>query len=130
MQNARAAYLDAAVATAGPARLLMMLCDRLVLDVSRGVDALRENDLPQANAQLVHAQEIVLELRSSLNVEAWSGGPSMAALYDYLRDQLVRANVAKDVEIGEACLELATQITAAWREAALHGLASVTSAAG
>jgi len=37
MTTARAAYMDASVATASPARLLIMLFDRLVLDVQRGL---------------------------------------------------------------------------------------------
>ena len=33
--HARAAYMDATIATASPSRLLVMLFDRLVLDVQR-----------------------------------------------------------------------------------------------
>ena len=72
-----------------------MLCDRLVLDVQRGLDAQRAGNLPEAHNQLVHAQEIVIHLRSTLRVEAWDGGPGLASLYDWLHDELVRANVTQ-----------------------------------
>ena len=39
MMNARTAYMEASVQTADPSRLLVMLCDRLVLDVQRGLAA-------------------------------------------------------------------------------------------
>ncbi|WP_122818421.1 flagellar export chaperone FliS [Nocardioides pantholopis] len=118
--NVRAAYLDASVATASPARLLVMLCDRLVLDVTRGTDALRAGDPLTAHGQLVHAQEIVMELRSSLQVDAWAGGPQLASIYDFLHAELVRANVGKDLARAEGCLALVEQLADTWREAALQ----------
>ena len=119
MTNARAAYMDASVATASPARLLVMLCERLVLDVTRGLEAQRTGQVQEAHHQLVHAQEIILELRSSLHVEDWEGGPALASIYDYLHTELVRANVLKDAGITEGCLSLVTDLCATWREAAL-----------
>jgi len=120
MTNARAAYMDASVATASPARLLVMLCERLTLDVQRGLEAQRKGDLEASHHQLVHAQDIVLELRSSLRTEGWEGGPGLASIYDYLHLQLIRANVGKDPEITEGCLAFVTDLCRTWREAALQ----------
>jgi flagellar protein FliS len=114
------AYLEASVATASPARLLVMLCDRLVLDITRGLEAQRTNAVEAAHRELLHAQEIVLELRCSLRTEAWEGGPGLASLYDFLHLELVRANVTKDAGITEGCLGLVTDLAATWREAALQ----------
>ena len=108
ISDARTAYLDASIATASPARLLVMLFDRLVLDCRRAI------------GQLVHAQEIVLELRSSLDTAAWDGGPGLASLYDYLHTRLIRANVGRDAEVTEHCLGLVTNLAQTWREAALQ----------
>lgn len=120
--NPRAAYMDAAVATASPARLLVMLFERLVLDVTRALEAQRGGQVEEAHRQLVHAQDIVLELRSSLRVEEWDGGPGLASIYDYLHLQLVRANIAKDISLTEGCLGLVTDLCATWREAAVASL--------
>lgn len=117
--NPRAAYMDASVATASPARLLVMLYERLVLDVTRALEAQRSGQVEEAHRQLVHAQDIVLELRSSLRVEEWDGGPQLASIYDYLHLQLVRANIGKDADLTEACLGLVTDLCTTWREAAL-----------
>ena len=122
MTNARAAYMDASVATASPARLLVMLCERLVLDVTRGLDAQRAGQIEEAHRQLLHAQDIVLELRSSLKVEEWEGGPALASIYDFLHTQLVRANISRDTEITAGCLALVTDLCATWREAALQSM--------
>jgi flagellar protein FliS len=120
--TARTAYLDASVATASPARLLVMLCERLVLDVRRGLDAQVAGQLADANRHLVHAQEVVLELRSSLRIATWSGGTQLAALYDYLHSELVRANVSKDPERTGACVGLVEQLCDTWREAAMAAM--------
>lgn len=118
--NARAAYTDTSVATASPARLLVMLCERLVLDLTRAQHSLRSAELPEAHRHLVHAQDIVTELRSSLRVEVWDGGEGLASLYDYLHLQLVRANIGKDVTLVDGALRLAEDLAATWRQAALE----------
>jgi len=120
MNSPQNAYLEASVATASPARLLVMLCDRLVVDLTRGLEAQRANNIETAHRELLHAQEIVLELRCSLRTENWEGGPGLASLYDFLHLELVRANVTKDAGITEGCLGLVTDLAATWREAALQ----------
>jgi flagellar protein FliS len=122
--NARNAYVDNAVATASPARLLVMLVDRLVLDVQRGLDAQRAGQIQEAHNQLVHAQEILVHLRGTLKVEAWDGGPGLASLYDWLHAQLVQANLRKDPAITEGCLSLVTDLADTWRAAALQAAAT------
>jgi flagellar protein FliS len=117
-QNPREAYLSASVTTASPGQLLVMLYERLVLDVQRATDALRRGEPSQAHAPFLHAQDIVLELASSLRVDVWDGAPGLAALYDYLYSELVRANVQKDITTAEFCLEVASTLRDTWREAA------------
>ena len=73
MTDARAAYMDASVATADPSRLLVMLCDRLVLDVQRALGAQVAGHHETAHHQLVHAQAIVTELRVSLDPDRLPG---------------------------------------------------------
>lgn len=117
--NARAAYLNASVSTANPQRLLVMLFDRLVLDIRRGLEAQQAGDYQEASTQLLHAQEIVSELRSSLKVDAWDGGPRLAALYDWLFGELIKANVGRDRDVTAACISVVEPLAASWREAAL-----------
>ena len=117
--NARNAYLNASVTTANPQRLLVMLYDRLVLDIKRGIEAQREERYDEASTQLLHAQEIVNELRASLKADLWEGGPRLASIYDWLFGELVRANIGRDVAITEACLSIVEPLAQTWREAAL-----------
>ncbi len=119
MTNARTAYMEASVATADPTRLLVMLCDRLVLDVQRGLSAMEAGNRQETHDQLIHAQAIVSELRGSLRTEGFDGGEQLGAIYDHLLQQLVLANVRQDPETTQHCLSLVRQIAETWREAAL-----------
>ncbi len=115
--NVRGAYLSSSVVTASPSTLLVMLCDRLVLDIQRAVQA-RRADAP-AHEHLLHAQDIVMELQASLRPDGWSGAAALASLYSFLHSSLVRANVGRDLNVMEDCLHLATQIQETWRDAAM-----------
>lgn len=119
-----AAYLQASVETASPARLLVMLYDRLALDCRRAVAAQESGDHDTARTQLLHAQDIVAELQSSLRPDLWDGGPALNSLYAHLLVQLVRANVDRDVTTTRHCLGLVDGLAEAWRQAALQTAAS------
>lgn len=114
----RARYMGASVATASPQQLLVMLYDRLALDLERGEKALTEGDRDDAHGQLLHAQEIILELRASLNVDVWEGGPRLAALYSWLLGELITANLKGDVRRVRDCRSVVEPLRDAWREAA------------
>ena len=114
----RSRYLDDAVSTASPQRILVMLYDRLALDLERAQKAVAAGDREGASEQLQHAQAIVLELLSSLQVDAWEGGPRLAALYNWLISELVQANVKLDTNRISACRQVVEPLRDAWRQAA------------
>ncbi|NYI99840.1 flagellar protein FliS [Nocardioides thalensis] len=117
--NARAAYMGNSVGTASPARLLVMLVERLVLDVERGLRAQREEDWQAAHHHLTHAQDIVIELETSLDVDAMPGGHELAGLYDFLRRRLVTANVRRNAGVTQQALVIARHLCDTWRQAAM-----------
>jgi flagellar secretion chaperone FliS len=116
---ARRHYATEAVATASPARLLLMLWDRLVRDLVQAEDALVVQRLDVACDRLVHAQDILAELDSTLDVSVWEGGEGLSQLYRFCRGELVTANLAKDPGRVGAVRELLEPLRDAWREAAL-----------
>ena len=120
----RARYMGASVATASPQQLLVMLYDRLALDLERGQAALMSGDRAAASEQLQHAQEIVIELRASLRVDVWDGGPRLASLYAWLLNELIQANVKGDVRRVGDCRRIVEPLRDAWRQAAVSLAAS------
>jgi len=114
----RARYMGDTVATASPQQLLVMLYDRLAVDLERAETALGEGDRVAASQQLTHAQDILFELQSSLRVDLWDGGPRLAALYSWLITELVQANVKGDRNRVAACRQIVEPLRDAWRQAA------------
>jgi flagellar protein FliS len=116
-------YLQDSIDTASPAKLLLMLYDRLVLDLMKGEESLRAGDREESHERLTHAQEIVIELRTSLDVDAWSGAPALANLYGWMLTELIGANIARDADRVAACRALVEPLRDAWREAAAAAVA-------
>ena len=114
----RTRYLDDTVATASPARLLTMLYDRLVLDLKRAEAEQRAGNRAAASSHLLHAQDIVAELASTLDVRAWDGARQLLSVYTFLLTELVGANIAGDADRTAACRELVEPLCDAWHQAA------------
>lgn len=114
----RARYMGDTVATASPHQLLVMLYDRLALDLERAESALEEGNREAAREPLMHAQEIIINLRASLKVEVWDGGPRLAALYGWLLTELIQANLKGDIRRVRDSRKVVEPLRDAWRQAA------------
>jgi flagellar protein FliS len=114
---ARARYLADAVATATPARRIVLLYDRLWLDIQRALAAQDGGEL-SARDHLQHAQQIVAELLGSLDRTAWSGAADLAALYGYLLTELMAE--AGEPRPGRLALisRIVSDLRATWQQAA------------
>ncbi|WP_433827438.1 flagellar export chaperone FliS [Actinoplanes sp. CA-015351] len=119
--NLRDRYLQDAINTASPAKLLVMLYDRMILDLGQGEEAFRNGDREAGSAKVMHAQEIVLELRTTLDMDAWDGAPGLASLYGFVLTELIGANIARDADRVASCRTLLEPLRDAWREAASAG---------
>lgn len=120
---ARARYANEAVTTASPAKLLLMLYDRLVRDLVTAEACLADGDLARASNELLHAQDIVSELHSSLDHSAWDGAAGLASLYVFVKAELALANVRKDAARIVGVREIVEGLRDAWRQAALQSIA-------
>ena len=117
MADVRAHYAQSVVTTT-PERLVTMLYDRLVRDLVAAEQAIVDADIERSNAELKHAQEIVIELLHSLDTKAWAAANQLSTLYAWLIEQLLQANVRKDAEQVRACRELIEPLAEAWHLAA------------
>ena len=114
----RARYIGDSVGTSSPGRLLVMLYERLVLDLAQAEAALRNRDREAGNRHLMHAQAIILELRASLDLTAWEGAARLANIYTFLLAELIAANVAAEPARVAGCRALVEPLLDAWRQAA------------
>ena len=121
---ARSRYTTNSVQTASPAALLTMLYDRLCRDLVTAQAALEERDNSRASTELVHAQQIIMELNTSLDRTKWDGAAALGDLYTWLHSELVAANLKKDAERVATCREIVEPLRDAWRAAALQAVRS------
>jgi flagellar protein FliS len=93
VDDARIRFLRDRVMTATPAQRVVMLFDRLALDLQRAVDS---DDPIVAAAQIGHASTIVAELLGSLDQGAGGPADNLAALYGFLLNELTSARSRDD----------------------------------
>lgn len=116
-QRAAGRYGADATATASPAKLVVMLYDRLALDLTRAHQAQLAGDRESANTNIAHAQDIVAELLSSLDTTGWDGAANLANLYRWLLRELIAANVRMDATRTAGCLAVVEPLREAWTQA-------------
>lgn len=110
-------YQSDGMATASPRKLLVLLFERLVRDFDQAREALVSGQIETAHNALVHAQEIVHELRLALDPEVWDGAAQLLSIYDYVYDLLVEANQQKSLGPLEEGYTLILPIGEAWNKA-------------
>ena len=111
-------YAQSTVSTASPAKLLMMLYDRLSKDLLTAEQGAIAGDVPTTHSNLVHAQEIITELAATLDVSAWAGGAQLLSIYEFCLQELFQANVAKDAARIHGVREIIEPLRDAWKQAA------------
>lgn len=120
----RRRYTNDSVTTASPSQLVVLLYNRLVKDLSLALVGLERRDIEGSHRALRHAQEIVSELSCSLDLEVWPEGEGLLALYDYVQDRLVHANVTKSAALVAEVIDLVEPLRDAFTQAAATAEAS------
>lgn len=108
-------YLTERVLTASPAELTAMLFDACVGALKAAARLQEAEEHALAGQRLLKAQDIVLELRSTLNPAAGDLTVSLDALYTYTYGLLVRANVRRDRAATLEALGVVQPLQDAWR---------------
>lgn len=112
-------YQNQSVQTATPDRLLIMLFEGALRFLREAMDGIDKRDYATANNKNVKVQAIVNELMITLNHEV--GGDiskNLQAIYQYLLERLVEANIKKDRSILEEVYAHLKELHDAFKEAA------------
>ncbi|HPT54530.1 MAG TPA: flagellar export chaperone FliS [Fervidobacterium sp.] len=111
-------YKEQMVMTASPAKLIEMLLDKAISIIEEAKALIDEKNLKGANEKIIRAQDIVMELNLSLDIE--KGGDiakNLRALYNYMYRTLVEANIRKDVKMLDDIKTLLSDLLSTWQEA-------------
>jgi flagellar protein FliS len=112
------AYKEAAILTASPEQLVVMLYDGAIRFLRQGEMAMREGMVAQTNDRLQRAEAIIDELLGTLNMEAGDISQRLQSIYVFSRKLLVEARVERDpAKVGQVVTFL-TDLREAWAQIA------------
>ena len=123
--DASTTYSQQAATTASPAQLVLMLYDAALAHTEAGRQAAEAEpqQLEATHRSIGRVQAIVRELQLTLDHER--GGEvaaTLAGLYGYCQDLLLRANLRKDPKLLEELVTLLTPVRDAWDQACVRTL--------
>jgi len=119
-QSLRARFTSGGLDTASPAKIVVMAFDRLDRDLAGATVAMEAHRVEQSHELLVHAQELVNELLCMLDLDAWEHAVQLAAIYRYVIELLVTANVRKDAKLVGDARTLLAGLGEAFKQAAVQ----------
>lgn len=108
-------YRKTTVETAAPGKLLLMLYDGAIRNIDNAKEAINKKDINTAHNQIIKAEDIVLELIASLNMD-YEVSNHLSRLYEYLHYQLVQANLEKDIRKLDEVREFLVDLRNTWEE--------------
>lgn len=114
-KNGYAAYANSKIATATPGDLTLMLYDGAIKFCNIAIMGLEESDLEKAHNNIVKVENILTEFQITLN-RKYPVAEDFDAIYKYLKERLVEANVKKDKEILQEVLEHLRSLRDTWKE--------------
>lgn len=116
--NRSNAYRQAAVTTASPEQILLMLYEAAIRNVRKAMDSLDSKDLAGKGVFIGKTHDIINELTNTLNFEI--GGDiakNLERLYTYMTDALVKANLENSKEPLQEVLKMLESLLGAWKDA-------------
>lgn len=113
VDGARERYLRDRVMTASPAQRVVMLYDRLGLDLNLAASA---DELGTASGHIGHALLVLGELRASLDLTAGGPAENLASIYGFLLGELMAAQTG-DVDRLESARGIVASLRDAWAQA-------------
>lgn len=76
----------------------------------------------EANPLLQSCNDILYRLGAGINYDAGIIADQLEAIYNYLAERLIEANLKKDVSIVKECLKLIKIVAEGWEDAMKRGL--------
>jgi flagellar secretion chaperone FliS len=115
--NASNAYKSNEVMTASRTKLVVMLYDGAIRNLKLAKLSIGDKNIEKTNASIIKAQRILSEFMSTLNLE--EGGDiakNLMALYQYMYQRTIRANIEKNPEILDEVIGYLDELRGAWSQ--------------
>jgi flagellar protein FliS len=122
--SAKQAYTEAAVLTAPPERLVVMLFEGAISFLTRAAASLRADEPIVAMKNLQRAIAIIDELNVSLDMSHGQVPEKLRAIYIFHKHHLLQASVSRDAEAVDTVIELLRELGDAFAQIADGSLAA------
>lgn len=109
-------YKQQQVLTATPEQLILMLYNGCIKFINEAEKHIENNSIEQAHNACIRAQDIVLELISTLNME-YPISKELFDLYEYVNYELMTANVNKETKNLQNAKTVMVNLREGWSEA-------------
>lgn len=113
--NYAAAYQNNKIKTANKAELTLMLYDGAIKFCNKAKVAIEEGDIQESNNNIIKAENVIVELRTSLN-KKYPVAEDFERVYDYVYRRLIEANIHKDKEVLEDAIGIIREMRETWIE--------------
>lgn len=113
MGNPYEQYKQQGVMTAHPVKLIIMLYEGAIKQLRLARMAVESKDMPNANNAFQKAQQIILELTMSLDLQ-YPIAKDLMNLYDFMTREIMEANINKDATKVEPLIEMLSSLKDAW----------------
>lgn len=108
-------YKQNSVNMASSQQLLLMLLDGAVKYTKIARMAILNKDIPRAHKELIRVQDIFLELMITMDKNT-KYMEDLYDIYDFIKNELAKANIKKDITIIDNTLPLIEEIRDMWYE--------------
>lgn len=111
------AYTKVDVETASQGKLIVMLFNGAIKRAEEAKRQLEKGKNDGVHNNLIRAQEIISELRASLDMKHGDVAKNLDRLYEYFQHLLVTANIRKSDAPIDECIALMADMRDTWQEA-------------
>lgn len=109
-------YMQQNVTTMTPGQLVVALYDKAIVELNKAVYYIEEEpSIPKAHNSIMRVSDIVDALDSHLK-EKYEISQTLASMYQYFRETLIKANVKKDAELLKGLIPFFQEIRNAFAE--------------
>lgn len=108
-------YLENSILTASPQELVLMLFNGAIKFMNQYIDFASKKEYANAHTAIIRAQDIFIELMSTLKPEYEISG-NLFDLYTFILDNLEKANFKKETEPVSQMIELTKDLRDTWEE--------------
>lgn len=107
-------YLQKKAETASPMELIIMLYEGGIKFLNQAKMYGEQKQHDKRCEVLINAQEVIRELKNSLDMSIIEISPRLASLYNYMLKRLISANVDKKVEYIDEVIRMLSELRDVW----------------